>query len=40
MQKGQSAFDVGHFVGMSVQTVIERYGHHAPDYLQETANAA
>jgi integrase len=40
MQKGESAFNVGHFVGMSVQTVIERYGHHAPDYLQETANAA
>ncbi|OAI30411.1 hypothetical protein A1351_22955 [Methylosinus sp. R-45379] len=39
MQAGRSAWDVGGFVGMSAQMVQDNYGHHAPDYLRETANA-
>lgn len=39
MQAGRSAWDVGGFVGMGAQMVQDNYGHHAPDYLRETANA-
>ena len=40
MQAGEPAWSVGGFVGMTVEMIQERYGHHAPEYLRATANAA
>lgn len=39
MQAGEPAWSVGGFVGMTVEMIQERYGHHAPEYLRSTANA-
>lgn len=39
MQAGRPAWEVGSFVGMSVQMVLDNYGHHSPNFLRETANA-
>jgi integrase len=40
MQAGRPVWEVAGFVGMSPQMVQDNYGHHAPDYLRDTANAA
>jgi len=39
MQAGRPAWEVAGFVGMSAQMVQDNYGHHAPEYLRDTANA-
>lgn len=36
---GQSPHDVGHYVGMDAETVRRRYGHHAPEFMRDVAEA-
>lgn len=39
IMEGRSFEEVAKFLGDSVKTVERVYGHHAPDYLKEAANA-
>ena len=37
MQAGMELWDASGYFGMSVQTLLEVYGHHHPDHLQDAA---
>jgi integrase len=39
MQAGVDPWQAAGFLGMSVQTLLEVYGHHHPDYMREAADA-
>jgi len=39
MQDGHPAWKVGGFVGMSEKMVNDRYGHHAPEHMQDIAQS-
>ncbi|OAI30553.1 hypothetical protein A1351_08610 [Methylosinus sp. R-45379] len=39
IQRGRPIFEVARFVGMTPQMVEDVYGHHAPEFLRETADA-
>jgi hypothetical protein len=40
LQAGVDPWEVAGFVGMSVDTLIEVYGHHSPDYQSKAANSS
>ncbi|SDP09515.1 site-specific integrase [Phyllobacterium sp. OV277] len=39
MQSGADVWQSAGFLGMTVETLINTYGHHHPDHLQDAANA-
>ena len=39
MQNGADPWQASGFLGMSVKTLIETYGHHHPDFMKEAAEA-
>jgi integrase len=39
MQAGTDRWEAAGFLGMSVETLMGRYGHHHPDYLSEARGA-
>ncbi|MEK1852405.1 MAG: tyrosine-type recombinase/integrase, partial [Phyllobacterium sp.] len=39
MQSGTDIWQAAGFLGMTVETLVNTYGHHHPDHLQEAANA-
>ncbi|WP_457299142.1 tyrosine-type recombinase/integrase [Phyllobacterium sp. P5_D12] len=39
MQAGADVWEAAGFLGMTVETLVNTYGHHHPDHLQEAANA-
>lgn len=39
MQQGVDPWQAAGFLGMSVKTLLEVYGHHHPDYMKEAAQA-
>ena len=39
MQNGADPWQAAGFLGMSVKTLIENYGHHHPDFMREAAEA-
>jgi hypothetical protein len=39
MQEGVDPWQAAGFLGMSVQTLLEVYSHHHPDYMREAADA-
>ena len=38
MQQGTDVWQASGFLGMSPQVLINVYGHHHPDYMQDAAN--
>jgi site-specific recombinase XerD len=40
MRGGVSAWEVGGFIGTSEAMILKHYGHHHPDHLRATADAA
>ena len=39
MQRGADPWQAAGFLGMSVQVLLDTYGHHHPDYMREAAQA-
>jgi integrase len=39
MQSGVDPWQAAGYLGMSVKTLLDTYGHHHPDYMQDAANA-
>ncbi len=39
MQKGVDIWQVAGYVGMTAQVLERVYGHHAPDWMEDAANA-
>ncbi|MGP9810355.1 tyrosine-type recombinase/integrase [Rhodopseudomonas sp. NSM] len=39
MQRGVDAWQAAGFLGMSTQVLIDTYGHHHPNFMQDAANA-
>lgn len=39
MQRGVDRWRAAGFLGMSVQSLLNVYGHHHPDYMREAAEA-